>query len=416
MNAKKIIFTCFFLVLILSSYAQADSFLAGVSKVDITPTTTEISAGKIRIGGMNLGYEATGVHDLIFARSLYLGQNDGKAGIVLLVLDLPAISNRSIEEIKRRASSLTRLPKENVFVSVTHTHSAPDILGLWGNSDPSYKKRVENLAVTGIYKAYRNRKFSNLFISKISGPNYNRRLHPTTDNDLVVLDFRRVNTNERIGTLVNFAAHPVTNLQTNSLISADFCGALVSELEESLGGTSIYVNGAIGDVEPLKEYVKQGFAAQKKYASLLADQAIKSMKNQELLTGNKIVVSTQKWQTEIKNNLMLAAYFLGRLDHQIDRTSGFAIDAIIHSFAIGEMLEGVTVPGEALTNIAIPFKEKMQSKYKLFFGLTDGFMGYIVPENEWQTGRNGNYEEGVSVSKIFATEVDYYLNQAYQEL
>jgi len=52
------------------------------------------------------------------------------------------------------------------------------------------------------------------------------------------------------------------------------------------------------------------------------------------------------------------------------------------------------------------------SRHRLFFGLTYDTLGYLVPPDEWMTGRNNNYEESVSLGRAAAPTVD----QAWRSL
>lgn len=59
-------------------------------------------------------------------------------------------------------------------------------------------------------------------------------------------------------------------------------------------------------------------------------------------------------------------------------------------------MQGLAVPGEVLTRLALPLKESLPGPHRLFLGLTNDTLGYFLPTDEWMSGRNGNYEESVS--------------------
>jgi hypothetical protein len=65
--------------------------------------------------------------------------------------------------------------------------------------------------------------------------------------------------------------------------------------------------------------------------------------------------------------------------------------------SVGHHLEAIVAPGEVLTRLALPLRGAMGSRHRMFFGLTHDTLGYFIPEDEWRTGRNGNYEESVSL-------------------
>jgi hypothetical protein len=71
--------------------------------------------------------------------------------------------------------------------------------------------------------------------------------------------------------------------------------------------------------------------------------------------------------------------------------------------AIGSDVEAVVAPGEVMTRLALPLRRAMSAPHRLFLGLTHDTIGYFIPEDEWMTGRNNNYEESVSMGKHAGT-------------
>jgi hypothetical protein len=70
---------------------------------------------------------------------------------------------------------------------------------------------------------------------------------------------------------------------------------------------------------------------------------------------------------------------------------------------IGDAVEAFAAPGEVLTRLALPLRASMGARHRLFLGLTHDTLGYFLPEDEWMTGRNNNYEESVSFGKHAGT-------------
>jgi hypothetical protein len=62
----------------------------------------------------------------------------------------------------------------------------------------------------------------------------------------------------------------------------------------------------------------------------------------------------------------------------------------------------MTVPGEATTRLGLELKQMLPGDYAVIIGQTDDSLGYMIPQDEWQTNRNGNYEESVSLGKSAA--------------
>ena len=65
---------------------------------------------------------------------------------------------------------------------------------------------------------------------------------------------------------------------------------------------------------------------------------------------------------------------------------------------LGTQVQIVAFPGEPLTRLGLPIKDVMTAPYKSVLGNAGDALGYFIPSDEWMTGRNGDYEEGVSTS------------------
>ncbi|HAR30075.1 MAG TPA: alkaline ceramidase, partial [Gammaproteobacteria bacterium] len=69
----------------------------------------------------------------LFAKAVVL--SDGKASYAIVTLDNIGLNRGDIELIRARAVAASALPglrPEHILVSSTHTHSGPDVVGLWG--------------------------------------------------------------------------------------------------------------------------------------------------------------------------------------------------------------------------------------------------------------------------------------------
>jgi hypothetical protein len=52
-----------------------------------------------------------------------------------------------------------------------------------------------------------------------------------------------------------------------------------------------------------------------------------------------------------------------------------------------------------LTRLALPLRAAMGAPHRMIFGLAHNTLGYFVPDDEWMSGRNDNYEESVSLGR-----------------
>ena len=111
----------FFGFVALTSQAQP-VFRAGVSAIDITPTTFP----RIIAGGFLEG-RGEKITDRLHVRSFVL--DDGKMKIAFAIVDTCMMEQALIDEAKALAAKQCGIPLERMMVIATHTHSAPAAMG-----------------------------------------------------------------------------------------------------------------------------------------------------------------------------------------------------------------------------------------------------------------------------------------------
>jgi hypothetical protein len=380
---------------------------AGFAVRDVSPTGAEVASEQVYMGAYGFLTQrgaATGVHDPIHARTLVI--EAGASSVSMTILDLPGMSNRVIRDIVARASADTGMDPETIYVGSTHTHSAPDLQGLWGGVPAEYRQRVIDLTIASIVEAHGALRDAELFVSTGTGPNRNRRGWEMTDDALTVLEARTPG-GDPIATLVQFAAHPVKLGAINHLISRDYVGYTVDRLEEALGGPVLYFNGIVGDCSPNGGESEPGcdifeceFQQAESYGMLVADAALDVLETEPTRLSAGVATSYESWDQVIGNAGFIGLHEAGHLDYEtISIGEGAGVRTQGAYFRLGTELQGVAFPGEALTRTGLAIKEQMKAPHRLFLGLTTDSLGYFVREDEWGSGRNGGYEETVSTDE-----------------
>jgi hypothetical protein len=390
----------------------ATGWQIGVTAADITPTEAELADGQLYMGAYGLltvRGPATGVHDPIYARTMVL--KSGSSTVALSILDLPGISNRTLHAIADAVLQKTQLTSENVFVGATHTHSAPDLQGLWGFVPDDYKQRLIDVTAQSIADAFAAAEPAELFVAKGTAPNRNRRGHAEIDSELTVLDAKTTG-GKRLGTLINFAAHPVKVGELNKLISRDFCGYTVDRAEAALGGKALFFNGVVGDASP--DGGGSEFEGAEEYGHIVADAALTAIASPTKVTPG-IYRDQRKWQQEVTNDSFKALNDLGLLDYDIQTVGeGLGIETQFSYFRLGTEVQGVAFPGEALTRTGLDIKAQMTSRFRLFLGLTTDTLGYFVKSDEWLMLQR-TYEEGVSLGQTAGDNAIRVLTEAIEQ-
>lgn len=416
-------------------------FTVGAAALPITPLPEHLE-GRLYLGGYDgyLGRPAQGVHDELFARALVLG--DGDSTVALLVLDLVGMSNLHIARIRRAAAGRLEIPEAAVLVACTHSHASPDLQGLWGGVSPEYAAHLRRQALRAVLQAAADRREASLHAAtvRVEGRTVNRRGWPHTDDTMTVLQARDGG-NRAIATLVNFAAHPTVTQEENVQISRDFPGALVDSLEAHAGGVGLFVNADQGDANP---NVSGGFAEMRTYGEALAQLSVEALKKAAKLEP-PLTVASRRLDVPLANPRlrlppglilrgMLAGvrglaglgtlrWLAGRYPRQ-ERAFVFATLGLlaehpvfvrdgapylrtrVSRLRIGDGLAALAAPGEVLTRLGLPLRQRLTAPATMFLGLTNDTLGYFVPQDEWMSGRNESYEESVSLGPQAAPSLE----------
>lgn len=153
-------------------YVSAEPLRAGAATSNITP-----EIGRSIIGGF-VPFPSTHVHDDLHARCLVL--DDGKTRLAIVVCDLLGFHRRISEEARQLVASRAKIPRENVLICATHTHSASSALG--DRSKPQkelndYQQFVARRIADGVTRAANELRPAELAFGSAEAPEhvFNRR-------------------------------------------------------------------------------------------------------------------------------------------------------------------------------------------------------------------------------------------------
>jgi hypothetical protein len=218
------------------------------------------------IAGFGNGRPARGVNDDLEVRAMAFRYND--TSVAFAVIDCVGLFNTEMDRI--RAEPLVRaLDLDKVIVASTHVHEGPDTIGLWGRTlgqsgiRPEYLALIRTRAAEAIRDAVMALRPARMRVAQVvtadamgSTQDYvNDTRDPVIyDPTVTLVQFTDASDRARtLGTWVNWAAHPEYTGSRNNLLSADYVHALRETIErgitggvQGLGGTTVFVNGALG--------------------------------------------------------------------------------------------------------------------------------------------------------------------------
>lgn len=253
----------------------------GFSELKITPPI-----GTTLLGPMK---PSTGVNDDLFVRVVVLISD---ISFVLVTLDLIGLKTEVNGFIRKRIGEKLGIPETNIMVNSSHTHSAPCSIP-WG---PFWRECMESRwfnelpdkIVTCAEKAFSTQVEAVLKYSRENvSIGFNRRM-PTEKGIVMqdnpdgvsipwtdVLSFYAPGSNDLLGVLFSYAAHPVIVHGSSSLISADYPGFAIQDIKKRTGAFAVFVQGCGGNINADK--LSGGFRKADETGSVLGNSVIRGM-------------------------------------------------------------------------------------------------------------------------------------------
>ena len=368
-----------FLFILLSAcnspenHTQERDFYAGAAAKNITPGVGMFIAGDAQ------NRMFTGIHDSLYVKAVVLKQGDHAVAIV--TLNCIGFLHPDIQKIREKGAQLSQIVRaEEIVVTSDHIHSGPDVVGIWGPSqgqtgrDSVYldflidqaaialKEASENIQLANAYTA--TGEFGEGWVNNISIPD-------EIDRSLTILQLTD-NTGSNIATLTNFACHPTFYDAVHTEVSADYVGAFVRDMESSMPGQHLFIQGAIGGwVQPDKG--DQSFATGQMRGKELsaAVQGLLSRKKQ--LDSTSIEVRNATFEMPVSNPGWQQLADLGVIDREIGATT----QSEMVWFRIGPA-QFITHPGETSPQYSLESKSMMSTSPRFVIGLGMDAMGYIL--------------------------------------
>lgn len=210
------------------------------------------------LAGFGYGRVATGSNDEISVVALSLQWND--VSVAIAYVDVIGLFEDELERI-RAEPALQSLGIDHIILGATHTHEAPDTAGLWGPDEltrgvkDDYMALVRTQTADAIVAAVAAAQPARMRVAQVVTESGGSTLAYVNDvRDPIIYDptvtivrfTDDTDPTTTLATLVNWASHPEYTGRENNLMTADFVHALRRTIEEEVGGTTLFVQGAVG--------------------------------------------------------------------------------------------------------------------------------------------------------------------------
>lgn len=387
-----------FLLFLFSIAAHAE-FRASAVKVDITPQTPQWLMGYA-------ARQSTGVHDPIFHRIAAL--DDGKTQVFLIASDLCVFSPSVYDDFTARLEKETGIKPLEVWWTVTHTHSAPEVgppgvydVLLKGRSEHEWSKDYLELIQTRLIAGIREARQKLVPARTATGAgfaraNINRRardldgtislgMNPDGPVDRQIGLLRlETPTGSPIALIANYAMHGTVLGGRWMQISGDGPGIVASYVEDQIGAPMLYVNGAAGNIAPI--YTVQN------------DPKSAHMGEFRVLLGNRILEANRTLAASAEPTLWLGEKWI-----ETPRKPELGWPAELGKYAAkdaaGRNMVRIPVrflriadtvvwgaPVEMFCELAFRARNESPFRHTFFYGYTNGWLGYLPTEAAFAEG------------------------------
>ena len=389
-------------------------FKVGQAQLSITPLAKITLAG---YGTYFLNRSATrmndaGIHDPIYSSALWL-QADRDQAVAIVALDLVGISRATLARVESAVKQKLDIPAVTVILSASHTHHAPDVLGLWGalpfytGRDAQYMDFLERSITQSILASADEARCSSINWAQGSkATSWHETLPQGSEQEetITALEFIDAATGLARGTLTQWSAHPTVLEANNNALSSDFPGAFRHFLGTQRPGLHFYVNGMLGaSYIPLKDSdvradpfvggdhdpdVGLGYEQVSYHGFDLAAKVDQMLSlNSAALQQAKIEIVQHRFRLPVSNGLFKLADQL-RIIESRELYHGY-VTTEIDLIRIGE-LQIATLPGEMFPSGSGRIRQLLQNTHNgpvMFLGVANDWLGYLMSPEEYNDSR-----------------------------
>ncbi|CAG5018878.1 hypothetical protein DYBT9275_06089 [Dyadobacter sp. CECT 9275] len=440
---------CLNLLLLLSSVSlfgqpatppAGNIFRAGAATSNITPRIgTSINGSMTDITIRN-------IHDETHARCIVL--DDGQTRLAIVVSDLCMAYREMIDEAKKRASAVTKIPVENMMMSTTHTHSGGTACSVFqSDPDKDYVNFLTERIADAVIRANNNLAPARIGWGVGSEPTqvFNRRwkmkpgvvnknpfggqdqvrmnpgvgnpdrLEPAgpTDPEIPVIAIQTPD-GRPVALLANYSLHYVGGVGSGD-VSADYYGIFANRMTQLLGSygqdppfVTIMSNGTSGNInnvnwggevpKPAQPYEKMTAVANIVAAEVFKVYQKIEYKNWVSLASRQKEISlavrkpapaeltrAKDIVSKAQKPTMTSLEEIYARETLLLKDYPDQVPLILQAFRIGE-LAVTAIPCEVFVEIGLEIKKKSPFKPTFSISLANGYNGYLPTAEHHQLG------------------------------
>jgi len=329
---------------------------------------------------------SSGVHDPLRVRALAI--ESGGLRVFWLSVDLVAVDPTLVADVRARLAGAGGAPP-TLIVSASHTHSGPGAYAdsaFWGfvavdRESPAVRKVIVDGMERAAREAERRRAPARLAWGKTTVTGVaTSRLDQPLDPELGVLKVM-AGDGRPIALVWNYAVHGTALGRANSLLSGDLMAEASARLERDTGAPVLFVNGAAGDVSP----IKRGWAGVESAGAALASAALAAWRTAP--PGRDLTLNVAQSQVSLPAPTLSVRNCTGRW---VPRALRIGLGRVLPSAAgfTAVRIGGtawVTVPGELQTRLGLDIKTAGRRRFDETFvaGYSNDYLGYFLTPQDY---------------------------------
>lgn len=396
-------------------FIMSEKLYLGIGRSIITP----------KAGAHLFGYSpnviSNSVNDDLTATVFYLKQ--GNISSLMISVTVCLLNNELSCNIRKKLSSLSGIPYENIMLCATHTHSGPNVAGAPGHGEmntPYIDEIFIPQLINAVNEALENPISVNVGMAQ--GDSYtgvNRR--QLTDKNTVILGQNPQGCmnpkmtvvafvseeNKPIANMIHYGCH-ATGAGSNLEITRDWPGVMADTLERISGAVTAFFNGPAGDVGPRLTNGRTTGVKDIRFAlehgGYAANDAVSIYKKIKSYSNTSLKVYNGTIKIPLKERISLEQAKYG-LEHTEEVTGGWAIakykdycQRVIDSYkngytevdatyqeqviiALGD-IAFVSFAFELFSQIGIRIDEYSEVPYVLSVAYTNGCNSYLVTQDQ----------------------------------
>ena len=402
---------------VLTAGQGEGGIMAGAAQRDITPPV-----------GLEIQHyfrQSIGVHDSLFARCLYLKDEEENA-VAIVSLDLIMGGFDACDYVREQILQKTGI--KHSLIAFSHSHSSAALgahnhTKVKNDTDSKWNNRTIEMIIEVVKEAKQRAEPVTLRAGRANAQvGFNRRL-VNPKNGSVYMGVNRkgpvvpwvnvlvadsIKSSKPIAVLFEHAAHPVIVPHTSKLTSADFPGAAVKRVQAELGKEviALFGQGCAGNINgfPLRSSHEKadhaghnlGDAVIKAIAGSVPVQSkTLSIKQARSEIPSRALPGREQWQKMAEANAKDAGRMrqLNRMKQLMDQGKqppARRFDA--YAVMLGNDWCLTTMPHEMFCQYELWIDKNAPFRHTMTFAFTNGYEGYVANDAALKMGAKGGYE------------------------